>query len=104
MGQFGNLAIGPLDDRVACRSRIARLPDCQIATINLGVRPPRQGAGWPPLESAMALPAIVARNLTKRFGELVAVDEIDLRVEVGECFGILGPNGSGKTTTIRMAG
>jgi lipooligosaccharide transport system ATP-binding protein len=50
----------------------------------------------------MALPAIVARNLTKRFGELVAVDEIDLRVEVGECFGILGPNGSGKTTTIRM--
>jgi ABC-type multidrug transport system ATPase subunit len=52
----------------------------------------------------MAPPAIVARNLTKRFGELVAVDEIDLRVEVGECFGILGPNGSGKTTTIRMAG
>jgi len=45
---------------------------------------------------------ISARHLTKRFGELVAVNEIDLRVERGECFGILGPNGAGKTTTVRM--
>ncbi|HEY5999191.1 MAG TPA: ATP-binding cassette domain-containing protein [bacterium] len=46
---------------------------------------------------------IEAAGLTKRYGDLAAVDGIDLRVERGECFGILGPNGAGKTTTIRMA-
>src|SRR5574337_382213 len=46
--------------------------------------------------------AIIGRHLTKRFGDLVAVDDIDLQVEAGECFGILGPNGAGKTTTVRM--
>ena len=50
----------------------------------------------------MSSAAILARRLTKRFGNLVAVNEIDLQVEVGECFGILGPNGAGKTTTARM--
>ncbi len=43
-----------------------------------------------------------ARGLTKRYGDFVAVDGIDLRVEPGECFGFLGPNGAGKTTTMRM--
>jgi len=46
--------------------------------------------------------AIAAEGLTKRFGDLVAVDHIDLRVKEGEVFGFLGPNGAGKTTTIRM--
>src|SRR5260370_26561812 len=41
-------------------------------------------------------------NLTKRFGQSVAVDQISLRVAQGEIVGFLGPNGSGKTTTIRM--
>jgi lipooligosaccharide transport system ATP-binding protein len=43
-----------------------------------------------------------ARGLTKRFGEFVAVDEIDFDVVQGECFGFLGPNGAGKTSTMRM--
>src|SRR5262245_44445734 len=41
-------------------------------------------------------------NLTRRFGDFVAVDRVTLRVTPGEVFGFLGPNGSGKTTTIRM--
>ena len=47
--------------------------------------------------------AIVTRGLTKRYGDVAAVDGLDLSVEVGELFGFLGPNGAGKTTTIRMA-
>src|SRR3977135_3562243 len=46
--------------------------------------------------------AVEARELTKMYGELVAVDRLTLDVNVGEVFAFLGPNGSGKTTTIRM--
>lgn len=47
-------------------------------------------------------PAIEARNLTKRFDNVLAVDAIDFDVREGEVFGFLGPNGAGKTTTIHM--
>ena len=47
-------------------------------------------------------PAIIAQNLTKRFGDFTAVDGINFEVHPGEIFGFLGPNGSGKTTSIRM--
>ena len=46
--------------------------------------------------------AIEVTSLTKRFGPLTAVDHVDLTVEEGEIVGFLGPNGSGKTTTLRM--
>jgi ABC-2 type transport system ATP-binding protein len=46
--------------------------------------------------------AIHTEGLTKRFGSQLAVDGVDLRVPVGSVFGFLGPNGSGKTTTIRL--
>jgi len=45
---------------------------------------------------------ITASGLTRRFGELTAVDRLDLHIERGEVFGFLGPNGAGKTTTVRM--
>jgi ABC-2 type transport system ATP-binding protein len=45
---------------------------------------------------------IQATGLVKRYGDLVAVDGIDLEVEPGTCLGLLGPNGAGKTTTIEM--
>jgi ABC-2 type transport system ATP-binding protein len=45
---------------------------------------------------------IDAENLTRRFGDLTAVDDLTLHVDQGEVFGFLGPNGAGKTTTIRM--
>lgn len=50
----------------------------------------------------MDQPAIVARNLTKKYGRVTAVDAINLSIAKGEVFGLLGPNGSGKTTTILM--
>jgi ABC-2 type transport system ATP-binding protein len=46
--------------------------------------------------------AIEATGLTKRYGRRLAVDNLDLAVGRGEIFGFLGPNGSGKTTTIRL--
>jgi len=46
--------------------------------------------------------AVETHNLTRRFGAVTAVDALTLRIEQGEVFGLLGPNGSGKTTTIRM--
>lgn len=45
---------------------------------------------------------IEAKGLTKKYGELMAVNNIDFQVHKGECFGFLGPNGAGKTTTIKM--
>jgi len=47
---------------------------------------------------------ILARQLTKRFGDLTAVDGVDFEVAKGEAFGFLGPNGAGKTSTMRMIG
>lgn len=46
--------------------------------------------------------AIVTSGLTKRFGDLLAVDDLDLRIPAGGVVGFVGPNGSGKSTTIRM--
>ncbi len=46
--------------------------------------------------------AIETSNLSKHYGELKAVDNLDLKVRQGEVYGLLGPNGSGKTTTIKM--
>ncbi|MFL7869599.1 MAG: ATP-binding cassette domain-containing protein [Anaerolineales bacterium] len=47
-------------------------------------------------------PAITANSLTKRFGDFTAVNDVNFEVYPGEIFGFLGPNGSGKTTSIRM--
>jgi ABC-2 type transport system ATP-binding protein len=46
--------------------------------------------------------AIQTENLTRRFGDLVAVDQVNMTVEAGQFFGFLGPNGAGKSTTIKM--
>jgi lipooligosaccharide transport system ATP-binding protein len=47
-------------------------------------------------------PVVEARGISKKFGERVAVDHLDLDVPARVCFGLLGPNGAGKTTTLRM--
>jgi ABC-2 type transport system ATP-binding protein len=48
------------------------------------------------------MPILEPQGLTRRFGELTAVDHLTVAVEAGEVFGLLGPNGAGKTTTIKM--
>ena len=41
-------------------------------------------------------------NLTKKYGKLIALNNLQLTIEEGECFGYIGPNGAGKTTTIKI--
>jgi ABC-2 type transport system ATP-binding protein len=52
--------------------------------------------------ATQAAPAISTEHLTRRFGDLVAVQDVNLRVAPGQFFGFLGPNGAGKSTTIKM--
>lgn len=55
-----------------------------------------------PLQEGDEIVAIEARGLTMRFGDFVAVEDVDLRIRRGEIFGFLGSNGCGKTTTMKM--
>ncbi len=53
-------------------------------------------------QGSAAPPAISIRGAVKRFGEITAVDGLEMEVPAGVCFGLLGPNGAGKSTTMRM--
>ncbi len=50
----------------------------------------------------MIVPMIETINLTRRYGDLTALDSLNLSIEEGDCFGFIGPNGAGKTTTIKI--
>ena len=58
--------------------------------------------GGTPADRADGVPALELEGLTKRFGDFVAVEDLNLAVRRGDVYGFLGPNGSGKSTTIRM--
>jgi len=73
---------------------IALLPEDRRGDATPLVIPPR------PVEHAT--PVIVARGLTRRFGDFTAVDHVEFEIERGEIFGFLGSNGCGKTTTMKM--
>jgi lipooligosaccharide transport system ATP-binding protein len=51
---------------------------------------------------ASVSPIVAAHGISKKFGDRIAVDHVDLDIPSGVCFGLLGPNGAGKTTTLRM--
>ena len=73
---------------------IALLPEAERQEHHNVVVPPHEPTDGPP--------AIEAEGLTCRFGDFVAVDHVDFRIEQGEIFGFLGSNGCGKTTTMKM--
>jgi ribosome-dependent ATPase len=56
----------------------------------------------PPLEVTTEKPAIIARGITRKFDDFVAVDDVSFEIKAGEIFGFLGSNGCGKTTTMKM--
>jgi spermidine/putrescine transport system ATP-binding protein len=56
----------------------------------------------PPIERTQEAPSVSLRGVVKRFGDVVAVDDLDLELHRGEFFTLLGPSGCGKTTTLRM--
>lgn len=63
---------------------------------------PAEAGGWAAGLPERGTPAIVTRELTRRFGEFTATDRLTIDVRAGEIFGLLGPNGAGKTTSFRM--
>jgi ABC-type cobalamin/Fe3+-siderophores transport system ATPase subunit len=78
----------------------------QPATQAAGGAEPASDASAPAsaLDGPKGESALVVRNLTKRFGDRVAFDDVSFEVGYGEVFGFLGPNGAGKTTTVRTLG
>src|SRR5262249_56248747 len=67
-----------------------------------GIRPVQRRRGGGARTEVNDAQPIEARGLVKRYGEIVAVDHVDLTVERGDVFGYLRPNGAGKTTSLRM--
>jgi ABC-2 type transport system ATP-binding protein len=66
-------------------------------SIHEGARPPLV-----PTDADVHSPVVIANSLTKRYGELVAVDDLTFSLQPGTVTGFLGPNGAGKTTTLRL--
>ncbi len=103
-------AIGSLEHVAAARSHTLLAAVMLLGVVSLGwngiVRPPRgtrrARAGGEPDRSAPA--ALSAQGLVKRYGDVVAADDVTLAVEPGRITALVGPNGSGKTTVLRMLG
>ncbi len=76
--------------------------DAFIALMPAGPGSRRRVLQIPPRRLVDAEPVIAARDLTRRFGDFVAVDRVSFAIERGEIFGFVGSNGCGKTTTMKM--
>jgi ribosome-dependent ATPase len=78
------------------------LEETFVALLPEGKRGAARRLTIPPRVESDAEPAIVARNLTRRFGKFTAVNAVNFTIERGEIFGFLGSNGCGKSTTMKM--
>jgi len=95
------LAAGAPKELLA-RAGTASLEEAFIALLPEAKRRGHRAVELPPRPAGGGEVAIEARDLTKRFGDFVAVDRVTFRIERGEIFGFLGSNGCGKTTTMKM--
>lgn len=95
------LATGATSDVIA-RTNARNLEEAYISLQRPERRGERAPLTIPPLQPSSGPAAISAENLTMRFGDFTAVDHVSFRIERGEIFGFLGPNGCGKTTTMKM--
>jgi ribosome-dependent ATPase len=84
------------------KTRTKSVEDAFIAFLPEEVRAGHKALEIPPRPVIGGEPVIVARDLTRRFGDFTAVDRVSFTIERGEIFGFLGSNGSGKTTTMKM--
>jgi len=87
---------------IKARTGQATLEESFIALLPEALTAGRKPLAVPPRPPRDREPAIVAHNLTRRFGDFVAVDGVSFTIERGEVFGFLGSNGCGKTTTMKM--
>ena len=98
----GRVLVSDATHEVMTRAGTGTLEEAYIALLPSG----RRGEGGelviPARPAADGPPAIEAHDLTRRFGDFVAVDSVSFRIERGEIFGFLGSNGCGKTTTMKM--
>ncbi|MFJ1299636.1 ribosome-associated ATPase/putative transporter RbbA [Pseudomonadota bacterium AL_CKDN230030165-1A_HGKHYDSX7] len=98
----GRVLVSDATREVMARAGTGTLEEAYIALLP----PNRRGEGGelviPPQPAPDGPPAIEAHDLTRRFGDFVAVDRVSFRIERGEIFGFLGSNGCGKTTTMKM--
>ncbi|HEY1361561.1 MAG TPA: ribosome-associated ATPase/putative transporter RbbA [Xanthobacteraceae bacterium] len=84
------------------RTQAETIEDAFVALLPGGHRRRRRAPHVPPRPDVAREPVIVARGLTRRFGDFTAVDHASFAIERGEIFGFVGSNGSGKTTTMKM--
>jgi len=95
------LAAGSPTDLKA-QTRTASIEDVFIALLPEELRAGHHRLIVPPRAESNHHPVIVARDLTRRFGDFVAVNKVNFTIERGEIFGFVGSNGCGKTTTMKM--
>ena len=84
------------------KASASSLEDAFIALLPEQMRRGHKALQIPPRQIIDADPVIVARDLTRRFGDFTAVDKVNFRIERGEIFGFVGSNGCGKSTTMKM--
>src|SRR6187399_389324 len=105
MWEAGGMGSGPerrLESGVAGQKSLsAGAPGSMPGSGRVGAMAARTSA-LPEPASPASTAALSCRGLVKRYGDLVAVDGLDLEIRAGECFGLLGPNGAGKTTTVEL--
>ncbi|HEX2940556.1 MAG TPA: ATP-binding cassette domain-containing protein, partial [Rhodopila sp.] len=89
-------------DEIRQKTGSDTLEESFIALLPEAVRAGRVHLNIPPRQNTRGAPAIVADNLTRWFGDFIAVDKVSFSIGQGEIFGFLGSNGCGKTTTMKM--